>query len=68
MAQRLVEQYELGVRVEILLLIDDVEEWRTGEVVGQQHPAVWVRTDGDHKLWFVTNGKRIRPVPPMLSR
>lgn len=60
MAQRLVDQYPVGERVEILFLVEDVEAWRAGEVVGHQYPAVWVRTDGDRKLWFVTNGKRIR--------
>ncbi len=60
MAQRLVEQYPVGERVEILFEVEDVEVWRAGEVVGHQFPAVWVRTDGDRKMWFVTNGKRIR--------
>lgn len=60
MAPRLVEQYPVGTRVEIVFALDDVEIWRQGEVVGHQHPAVWVRTHDDRKLWFVTNGKRIR--------
>lgn len=62
MAQRLVEAYPLGKRVEIVFQIEDDEVWRPGEVVGHQHPAVWVRTDDDRKLWFVTNSKRIRPL------
>jgi hypothetical protein len=61
MAQRLVEAYPMGKRVEIVFQIEDIEVWRAGEVVGHQHPAIWVRTD-DRKLWFVTNGKRIRPL------
>jgi hypothetical protein len=61
-AQRLVDQYPVGERVEILFVIEDVEVWRAGEVVGHQYPAVWVRTDRDRKMWFVTNGKRIRRV------
>jgi hypothetical protein len=64
MAQRLVEVYALGDRVEIVFEIDGEEVWRGGTVVGHQHPAVWVRTDQDRKLWFVTNGRRIRPLPP----
>ncbi len=60
MAGRLVELYPVGTRVEIQMTIEDVEVWRPGEVVAHQHPAVWVRTDGDRKAWFVTNGRRIR--------
>jgi hypothetical protein len=60
MPQRLVEAYPIGTHVEIQQTIDDAEVWRDGEVVGHQHPAVWVRTDGDRKVWFVTNGRRIR--------
>lgn len=64
MAPRLVEQYPVGTRVEIVFVIDEVEAWRSGEVVGHQYPAVWVRTDRDRKLWFVTNGRRIRLLGP----
>lgn len=64
MAQRLVELYEVGARVEILFTDEDVEQWRSGRVAGHQYPAVWVVTDVDRKLWFVTNGKRIRPLSP----
>lgn len=61
MAQRLVDLYAVGDRVEILLTVDEVEEWRAGRVAGHQFPAVWVVTDRDRKLWFVTNSRRIRP-------
>ena len=64
MAQRLIDIYAVGDRVEIVFTEDDIEEWRAGRVAGHQHPAVWVVTDGDRRLWFVTNGKRIRPLPP----
>lgn len=60
MAPRLVEVYPVGTRVEILFEMEHAELWRAGEVVAHQYPAVWVRTDDDRKLWFVTNGKRIR--------
>ncbi len=60
MAQRLVDLYAIGDRVEILQVVDDLEVWRAGQVVGHQYPAVWVRADADQKVWFVTNGKRIR--------
>ncbi len=60
-AKRLVELYPVGTPVEIVFVVDEVETWRAGEVVGHQYPAVWVRTDEDRRLWFVTNGKRIRP-------
>jgi hypothetical protein len=59
-----VDLYAVGDRVEILQVIDDVEEWRAGEVAGHQYPAVWVRTIEDRKVWFVTNGKRIRRAGP----
>jgi hypothetical protein len=29
-------------------------------VVAHQPPAVWIRAD-DGAVWFVTNGRRIRP-------
>ena len=61
MAKRLVESYQVGQRVELLFSDDGAEEWRAGRVAGLQHPAVWVQTDDDRRLWFVTNGKRIRP-------
>ena len=61
MARRLVESYQVGERVELLFSDGAVEQWRTGRVVGLQHPAVWVQTDDDGRLWFVTNGRRIRP-------
>ena len=36
-------------------------------VVALQHPGLWVITE-DRRVWFVTNGKRIRPqVPSPLS-
>ncbi len=57
---RLVDTYPVGERVEILQMVDEDEVWRTGVVVAHQFPAVWVRTEGDGKVWFVTNGKRIR--------
>ena len=60
MAQRLVDVYAIGARVEILFTDEDAEEWRAGRVAGHQYPAVWVVTDVDRRLWFVTNGKRIR--------
>ena len=60
MPQRLVDLYAVGEHVEILQVLEEAEVWRSGEVAGHQHPAIWVRTDGDRKLWFVTNGKRIR--------
>jgi hypothetical protein len=60
MAQRMVEVYTVGDRVEVFFSDEEIEEWRAGRVVGHQHPGVWVLTDDDRKLWFVTNAKRIR--------
>lgn len=59
MAERLIDQYPLGTRVEIKLA-DAI--WVAGVVAHHQFPAVWVRTR-DGRSWFVTNGTRIRPLP-----
>lgn len=67
MAQRLVDTYAVGDRVEIVFTIAEDEVWRAGEVVAHQYPAVWVRTDVDRRAWFVTNGKRIRRVEPPID-
>jgi hypothetical protein len=63
MAQRLVDTYRLDETVEILFQDEVAEEWRPARVVALQHPGLWVLTD-DHRAWFVTNGKRIRRLPP----
>ncbi len=60
MAKRLVETYQVGEPVELLFSDGEMEEWRAGRVAGLQHPAVWVQTSDDRRLWFVTNGRRIR--------
>jgi hypothetical protein len=63
MPPRLYELYEPGADVEIFLSDEDGETWRAGLVRGAQHPGVWVQT-ADRRLWFVTNGRRIRPRIP----
>jgi hypothetical protein len=63
MAQRLVDTYRLDDPVEVLFQDEIAEEWRPARIVALQHPGVWVLTD-DRRLWFVTNGKRIRPQVP----
>ena len=63
MAQRLVDTYRLDETVEILFQDEVAEEWRPARVVALQHPGLWVLTD-DRRLWFVTNGKRIRALVP----
>ena len=60
MAQRLVDTYRLDETVEVLFQDEEGDEWRPAHVVALQHPGVWVLTD-DRRVWFVTNGKRIRP-------
>jgi hypothetical protein len=57
MVKRLVDQYQLGDVVEIMLK-DGV--WQTAVVISQQHPGIWLRTVTGHQ-WFVTNTRRIRP-------
>jgi len=63
MPPRLAELYEPGVAVEIFLADEAGEMWRGGVVRGAQHPGLWVQTE-DRRLWFVTNGRRIRPMTP----
>lgn len=59
MILRLTEQYKPGDEVDVYLEIGEEGHWRPGRVVQLAHPAVWVRTE-DGRLWFVTNGRRIR--------
>jgi hypothetical protein len=59
-AQRLVESYRMNDPVEVFVQNEEGDEWRPARIVALQHPGVWVLTE-DHRLWFVTNGKRIRP-------
>jgi len=62
-AQRLVETYRIGDSVEVFFQDEEDEEWRPARVVALQHPGLWVITE-DRRLWFVTNGKRIRAREP----
>jgi hypothetical protein len=62
MADRLVALFAPGDRVEIRFAGAPVGRWWTGIVVSLASPGVWVRTE-DGQVWFVTNGRRIRPVP-----
>ncbi len=61
MAARLVEIYKLADRVEVLFADEAGDTWRPGVVRGLDHPGVWVQTE-DRRLWFVTNGRRLRPM------
>ncbi len=63
MAQRLVEIYRIGDAVEVCFQGDEGDDWRSARIMAQQHPGIWAMT-ADRRLWFVTNGKRIRPAPP----
>jgi hypothetical protein len=58
MPQRLTEIYHPGDAVDVFFA--EEEEWQPGWVRAHQHPGVWVQTE-DQRLWFVTNGGRIRP-------
>ena len=59
MAQRLVDTYRLDEKVEVLFQNEIADEWRPARVVAMQHPGLWVLAE-DRRLWFVTNGRRIR--------
>jgi len=63
MPPRLAKIYKAGDIVEILLSDEEGESWRPALVRDFQHPGIWVQTD-DRRLWFVTNGRRIRPRAP----
>ena len=63
MTKRLVETYRIGDAVEVLFQDEIAEEWRPARVVALQHPGLWALTE-DRRLWFVTNGRRIRPSIP----
>jgi hypothetical protein len=63
MAQRLTEIYKSGDIVEIWFADQEGESWRPALVRDFQHPGVWVQTT-DRRLWFVTNGRRIRSKVP----
>lgn len=66
MPPRLIEIYRLNDRVEVLFADEEGDAWRPAVVRGLDHPGVWVQT-ADRRLWFVTNGRRIRPMTPALS-
>lgn len=61
MTARLSETYRAGDRVEIVFDVDGSQRWLAGQVVGFQHPGLWVRLPGG-SMWFVTNTRRIRPM------
>ena len=61
MPARLSETYRSGDVVEILFDTDDGEQWLPSQVVGVQHPGLWVQLAGG-SMWFVTNTRKIRPV------
>jgi hypothetical protein len=63
MPPRLVDLYHPGAAVEVLLSDGEGEMWRPALVRDFQHPGVWVQTT-DRRLWFVTNGRRIRLTVP----
>jgi hypothetical protein len=57
MSKRLVDLYP----VETAVFLKLGENWVAGVVVRHQFPAVWVQTM-DGRMWFVTNGGKIRRV------
>lgn len=65
MVRRLVEVYRIGAPVEIFLQDEESADWRPAHIVALQHPGVWAQTE-DGRIWYVTNGKRIRLLPPPL--
>lgn len=64
MAQRMVKLYRIGDAVEVCFQGEAGDDWRPARIMALQHPGIWAMTE-DRRLWFVTNGKRIRAsLPP----
>ena len=61
MPPRLIEIYKPGEAVEIRFGDDTEQPWRPAIVLSARHPGLWVQTK-DGLPWFVTNGRRIRPM------
>ena len=61
MTKRLVDCYQINELVQIQLTTLHGAAWQPGRVVGAEHPGLWVLAMD--VFWFVTNGRRIRPVP-----
>lgn len=64
MSRRLIDLYPLGSLVQVYF--PQIDLWLTGAIVDHAHPAVWVQTT-DGRRWFVTNSRKIRPMPTTLS-
>lgn len=63
MPERLTDLYQPGDAVEILLGAKTPDaDWQPGTVLARDFPGVWVQTAAGGR-WFVTNRRRIRPVP-----
>ena len=60
MVRRLIEKYKLQDAVEIYLQSGENGRWVAGTVERHDFPGLWVLTESGY-LWFVTNGRRIRP-------
>jgi hypothetical protein len=60
MAKRLVELYKVGDKVKVTF---GDGHWWLGEVIGLDHPGIWVAIQGGG-LWFVTNAGRIQMADP----
>jgi len=56
-SRRLASLYPVGTRVEVRLADD---RWHPGRVTRHDHPGIWVVVE-EGGLWFVTNGRHVRP-------
>ena len=54
--KRLAERFPVGALVEIEI---NGYGWQAGRVVQHDHPGLWVKMI-DGRIWFVTNGRKIR--------
>ena len=59
MAKRMHERFTQGEAVEIYF--PQIDRWLAAVVARFDPPGVWVNTV-DGRPWFVTNGRRIRPL------
>lgn len=58
MAKRLSERFTINQLVEIYFVQSD--SWLPGQIVRFEAPGVWVQIAADGRMWYVTNGRRIR--------
>lgn len=65
MAKRLSERFTINQLVEVYFAQSG--SWLPGQILRFEAPGVWVQTVVDGRIWFVTNGRRIRAYEPHID-